>query len=874
MKLSINETRKFKSGELKNGIKYTIISDKYAEKASMATAVNTGSYFDPENYDGLAHFLEHMLFLGSKKYPKEDYFDATLKKYGGNSNAFTAQNETVYYFNVNDNYLEKVIDIFSHFFIDPLFDKDSVCREINAVNSEHEKNITNDTWIRNQIIKNMSKKKSPINRFSTGNLDTLDKPDIREKMIEFYNKYYTSNNIVITIISSKSIDFMEKIIIEKFSIIKKKFNDNSIIKKSNYFDTGMEYVLYPHNDKNYIMYFWEIGLPQSYSKNMISDVIEEIINSEDPNNLEKILINKDLIKGLFSYTNDESVFILIIDINNDNNIHDTIKSINSYIKYYFNNLDKLNWNKIYDFIDKKYNVMFDYSNKINDMTLILDIVVNMFYYKPENYYFGNRGIISKDYDELNKTIKMLKFDNCNIVYCTKNIKADFIEDKYYHSKYGKIINTLKNSKNIEFDFNVILENKYYDIKPKVIKGLDTNIIPQLLDKRTWYGSVSKFNETVVFLKLILSDSLFISNLKDNIATNIAIGIINYYLSSRFNKEFDLGYTCSVSLSTLNACIEIKFYGYNDKFNLFYNDIIQYLKDIYINLDESIINIEKQDYLELLLEIEKSIPWTFSNNLLFNLIYPYDYSYLDKIKYIKENNINDSVKIILKKICTFDNIAMTIFTYGNITLDMLPDFSNLKKNTKLPLCKIPMLNKINDITIQHPNENIKNNFIMVLFELDCFTPQKKAIEMIILLLIKQPVYDFLRTKNQLGYLVDTNILKLNNLRYFYIKVQSEKKNSFVISKITEFLKLFDKMLLNKLNTELDSIKDVIKKEIELKESNTSELVSKYYYEIFVRDYMFNRDELIYRQVDDLTIDDIYNYYCKIISDPKIMKITSN
>ena len=874
MKLPINETRKFKYGELKNGIKYTIISDQYAEKATMATAVKTGSYFDPENYDGLAHFLEHMLFLGSKKYPKEDYFDDKLKKYGGSSNAFTAPTETVYYFNVNDNYLDEIIDIFSHFFIDPLFDEDSVSREINAVNSEHNKNITNDNWIRRQIIKNISKKNSPINRFSTGNFKTLNKPDIRNKMIEFYNKYYTSNNIVITIISSKSIEHMENIIINKFNNITKKYNDNSIIKNSKYFDTNMEYVLYPHNDKNYIVYFWEINLPQTYSKNMISDVIEEIINNEDSNNIEKILIDKDLIKGLFSYTMDEGIFVLIVDINNDNNINDTIKKINSHIKYYFNNLNKLNWNKIYDFIDKKYNIMFNYSNKISDITLILDIVVNMFYYKPENFYFGNRGIIDKNYKELNKTIEMLHFSNCNIIYCTKNIKADFIIDKYYNSKYGKINDTLKNGQNVEFNFDVILKNKYYDIKPKVIENLDNYNIPLLLDKRTWYGGVSKFNETFVFLKLILSDSIFIDNLKNNIASNISVGIINYYLNSHFNKEFDLGYNCSLSLSSLNSCIEIKFYGYNDKFNIFYNDVMTFFKNIYINVENNIINIEKQDYLENLLEIDKSIPWEFSNNLLFNLVYPYNYTYIEKIKYIKENNINNEIKHILKKICTIDNIPVTIVTYGNIKKNKLPDFTNLRKNVRLPLSKIPILNKINDTTITHPNKNIKNNFIMILFELDCFTPQKKAIEIIILLLIKQPVYDFLRTKNQLGYLVDSNILKLNNLKYFYIKVQSEKKNSFVISKITEFLKLFDEILLKKLNSELEDIKNIIKKEIKIKESNTGELITKYYYEIFVRDYMFNRKDLIYRQIDDLTIDDIYTYYCKIIKNPKIIKIISN
>lgn len=880
MKLPINETRTFQAGELKNGIKYTVISDEYAEKATMAVAVKTGSYFDPIGYDGLAHLLEHMLFLGSTKYPQENYFDDKLKSYGGVSNAFTTLYETVYYFNVNDNHLDEIIDIFSQFFISPKFDKDSVSREINAVNSEHNKNMTSDVWIRKQVIKNLSKKNSPINRFSTGNLATLDKKDIREKMIEFYNKYYTSNNITITLTSTQSIKSMEKLIQEKFNKVEKKYNDNNIKKNDKYFNGGLEYVIYPNIDKNYIMYFWEIDLPHIYINNMVSDIIEEIINNEDKNNIENILIQKNLIKGLFSYTLEEGVFVLIIDINNDNHIEDTIREINSYIKYYFNNLNKLDWNKIYDFIEKKYNIMFDYSNKIDDMSLILDIVVNMLYTDPENYYYGNRGIIKKDMKLLKNTIEKLKFDNCNVMYCTKKIDAEFQKDIYYNTKYGKINKTLKDGKNIQFDFNVILANKYYDIKPIVVKNLDQYIKPKLLDKRTWFGAVSKFNETLVYIKIILSDIIFINNLQNNIFTNISIGVLNYYLNTHFNKEFELGYKCTFSLKSLNSCIEITLIGYNDKFNNFYNDIFTFLNKLCMDIDNgenninNIINIEKQEYLETLLDIEKEIPWSYSGNILFNMINPFKYTYIDKIKYIQNNDMNNDIKKMIQNICTFKNIPVTIFTYGNIQKEHLPNFDNFKTNISLPLIKIPELNKITDLTITHPNKDIQNNFVMILFELDCFTPQKYAIELVIRMLMKQPAYDYLRTKNQLGYLVDTNILKLNNLRYLYIKVQSEKKNGFVISKITDFLKEFDKILLDKLKTELEAIKSTIRKELLAKESNTGELITKYYYEIFVRDYMFNREELINRQIDDLTIDDIYNYYCKIIKEPKILKIYSS
>ena len=142
-----NELRKFYSNKLSNNIKYTLIEDKNIEDTTVNVSIKVGYFSEPKNYNGLAHFLEHMLFLGSKKYPIENYFDSKLKSYGGFSNAYTSLFETVYYFNVLSKHFEEILDIFSRFFIDPLFDKKSVEREINAIDSEHLKNINNDGWI-------------------------------------------------------------------------------------------------------------------------------------------------------------------------------------------------------------------------------------------------------------------------------------------------------------------------------------------------------------------------------------------------------------------------------------------------------------------------------------------------------------------------------------------------------------------------------------------------------------------------------------------------------------------------------------------------------------------------------------------------------
>jgi len=58
-------------------------------KAAAAMVVGVGSYFDPPYAQGLAHFLEHMLFMGTTKYPQENAYDAFMSKYGGSDNAYT-----------------------------------------------------------------------------------------------------------------------------------------------------------------------------------------------------------------------------------------------------------------------------------------------------------------------------------------------------------------------------------------------------------------------------------------------------------------------------------------------------------------------------------------------------------------------------------------------------------------------------------------------------------------------------------------------------------------------------------------------------------------------------------------------------------------
>jgi insulysin len=130
-----SDDRLYRVIRLENEMQVMLISDPASEKAGASMDVHVGSFFDPEEVPGLAHFLEHMLFLGTEKYPNESEYGDFINEHGGQSNAFTAAEDTNYYFEINANKLEGALDRFAQFFVTPLFTETATEREMNAVDS-------------------------------------------------------------------------------------------------------------------------------------------------------------------------------------------------------------------------------------------------------------------------------------------------------------------------------------------------------------------------------------------------------------------------------------------------------------------------------------------------------------------------------------------------------------------------------------------------------------------------------------------------------------------------------------------------------------------------------------------------------------------
>lgn len=216
------DTREYRALTLENGLRVLLVSDPETEKSAAALAVGVGSMQNPDEQLGLAHFLEHMLFLGTEKYPDPDEYSEFMSRHSGMHNAYTADDHTNYMFEVNNNALPEALDRFSDFFKAPLFLPEYVEKEVNAVHSEWSMQRANDGYILFALNNLTLNPEHPIARFRIGNNESLgDKENnlLLPTMLAFYQEYYSANLMTAAIAGNRSLDELEELARTSFSDI-------------------------------------------------------------------------------------------------------------------------------------------------------------------------------------------------------------------------------------------------------------------------------------------------------------------------------------------------------------------------------------------------------------------------------------------------------------------------------------------------------------------------------------------------------------------------------------------------------------------------------------------------------------------------------
>ncbi|KAK8073362.1 a-factor-processing enzyme protein [Apiospora phragmitis] len=202
------DNRSYRVVRLANQLEYLLVHDPETDKASAALDINVGNFSNKADMPGMAHAVEYLLFIGTKKYPVENVYNQYLSAHLGYSNAYTSATLINYFFEVgvkpsegketSESPLYNALDRFAQFFIKPLFLLSTLDRELQA------------------LEKSLSNLKHPYCHFFIGNFKVLKTEpeargiDVRAKFIKFYKKYYSVNRIKLYMLGREPLNILER----------------------------------------------------------------------------------------------------------------------------------------------------------------------------------------------------------------------------------------------------------------------------------------------------------------------------------------------------------------------------------------------------------------------------------------------------------------------------------------------------------------------------------------------------------------------------------------------------------------------------------------------------------------------------------------
>lgn len=323
---SLQEVKRVKI-RLDNGLEAFIVSDPSTPKSGAALSVGVGQQDEPFDQVGLAHFVEHMLFLGTEKYPIEKEYQEFISENGGSSNAYTSTDRTVYMFDINNAQMSEALDRFGAFFSKPLFNTSGLERERQAVDQEFSYRAVLDP-IRNYLV--FLDQMNPESHHATwrcGNHKTLSSIS-RDQLVQWYEENYGSDRMKLAIYSHQPIEEIQKQVVEIFSEIKpsKVPSIKEHVSLVNPQSLGHTFYVKPIKDVRSMMMAWEVD--SKFVKDFdyqVMNLVGSALTDEYPGSLATYLKDKGWIQSLsasgFNLTQQQGFFMIDAELTEQGVLH-------------------------------------------------------------------------------------------------------------------------------------------------------------------------------------------------------------------------------------------------------------------------------------------------------------------------------------------------------------------------------------------------------------------------------------------------------------------------------------------------------------------------------------------------------------------------
>ncbi|XP_065316067.1 insulin-degrading enzyme-like [Gordionus sp. m RMFG-2023] len=877
--------------ELKNKLKVLLISDPEADKAAAALDVHIGNLKDPKTIPGLAHFCEHMLFMGTKKYPSENEYSKFLNEHSGCSNAYTCDDHTNYYFDVAPEHLKGALDRFAQFFITPLFTPSATEREAKAVHAENDKNLQQDSWRFHQLERHICHPEQDFHKFGTGNKKTLlTTPkatglDVHKELLKFHHEWYSSNIMGLAVLGKESIDELTEWVVEMFGGVE---NKNITIPEWNQNPYTEEYLqllinVVPVKDLRYFYITFPIPDLTKFYKSSPGNIIGHLIAHEGENSILSYLKAKGWINSICGGSQPGAKGYMFFTISGDlteigiDNVEEIISTVFQYIDMLKRELPQP-W--IFEECRDIGALQFRFHDKKIPDSYVSDIAS-----KLQDYPLND--VLSCDYilteyrpDLVMKLLDCLTPERMRVYVVGRKFTGmtdqkepwygtDHSSKKISPEIIQKWLNPGKNPKLSLPKPNSFIPNDF-TIYAKTGKSEQTPMPYLIKDDpklRIWF----KQDDTYLLPKSYMNFE-FLTPLAylDPANCNMTYLYVQLFKDAiteyAYNAELaGLSYNMENTKQGLNLSVR----GYNQKQLIFLDELFAKMKDLVI--EPKRFEIIKESHTRNLKNFFAELPYHhamyFTNSLLDDSHWSKD-ELIESLQDISHKDVQNYIPRLFARFC------LNCLVYGNFTSEQAFSVSSLVDqnfvSTK-PLFTSQIIKSREHVIpkgsyyiYQVDNPVHKSTAIDTYYQIGLRDIRNTALLDLVSQIIGEPCFDILRTKEQLGYVCMTSVRQSNSVHGLRVVIQSDRMPSFLDSRIEAFL-LHMEDYISEMN---DSVwqKNVESVIINLSEKPKKmvELGYKYWGEIISNQYNFDRDQLEIEEIKRITKDDLLKFFQEFFS----------
>ncbi|KAM4607098.1 insulin-degrading enzyme isoform 2-T2 [Polymixia lowei] len=899
---SPEDKRVYRGLEFTNGLKAVLISDPTTDKSSAALDVHIGSLSDPANISGLAHFCEHMLFLGTEKYPKENEYSQFLSEHAGSSNAFTSGEHTNYYFDVSHEHLQGALDRFAQFFLCPLFDESCKDREVNAVDSEHEKNLMNDAWRLFQLEKATGNPNHPFSKFGTGNKLTLetrpskDGIDIRQELLKFHSTYYSSNLMGLCVLGRESLEDLTSMVVKLFGEVENKNVPIPEFPEHPFQEEHLRqfYKVVPIKDIRNLYVTFPIPDLQKYYKSNPGHYLGHLIGHEGPGSLLSELKSKGWVNTLVGGQKEGArgfmFFIINVDLTEEGLLH-----VEDIIFHMFQYIQKLRTERPQEWVFQECKdlnkVAFRFKDKERPRGYTSKVAGLLHYYPLEEVLAAEYLLEDFRPELIDMVLNKLRPEHVRVAVVSKSFEGQTDKtEEWYGTQYKQEAITDEVIKkwadaDLNSKFKLPMKNEFiptsFEIYPL---EKDSPPIPTLIKdtamSKVWFKQDDKF-----FLpKACLNFEFFSRYLyADPLHCNMT------YLLLRLLKDDLKEYTYAARLaglvygvaSGMNAIL-LSVKGYNDKQHILLKKIIE--KMATFEIDEKRFDIIKEAYMRSLNNFRAEQPHQHAMYYLRLLMTEVAWT-KDELREALDDVTLPRLKAFIPQLLS--RLHIEALLHGSITkesalgmMQMLEDTLIEHAHTK-PLLPSQLI-RYREVQVpdggwyvyQQRNEVHNNCGIEIYYQTDMQTTHDNMLLELFCQIISEPCFNTLRTKEQLGYIVFSGPRRANGVQGLRFIIQSEKAPHYLESRVEAFLRTMEKSVE-------EMSEEAFQKHIQAlairrldKPKKLAAECAKYWGEIISQQYNFDRDNIEVAYLKTLTKDSVMQFYRELlaIDAPKRHKVS--